>query len=263
MSYGARLLDNPEPTQHIVQLYGTDEQLLIRSLARYLAEGLHRGDSLLVIATPEHKESVFLQLRQDRAYPKAVLEGRLVFLDAHSTLSQVLLDGHPDWQRFESVLGAAVRDAQERAGHGGVRTYGEMVGLLWSEGRFSAAALLEKYWNSLLARSNLSLFCAYPIDIFGDEFRMEAVDQLMCAHTHMLPVDDALESALNRAMDEVLGPRMDGLRGLMKANYRPTWAVVPRSEAIILWLRNNLPGSADAILELARRYYQPLATSDA
>jgi hypothetical protein len=77
----------------------------------------------------------------------------------------------------------------------------------------------------------------------------------------MLPVDDALESALDRAMSEVLGSRVEGLRTLMKANYRPSWGEVPRTEALILWLRNNLPGSAGEILSLARQYYQARVAS--
>lgn len=77
----------------------------------------------------------------------------------------------------------------------------------------------------------------------------------------MVPIDDDLEFALNRAMNEVLGDRVNSLRALIKANHRPSWGEAPRSEAIILWLRNNLPGSAGEIIGLARRYYQPLAAA--
>ena len=258
MTAGASLLDNPERQGHLVQLYGKDDRLLSRNLARYLAEGLRRGDGLLVIATPEHSGSVARLLREDRAYSKAVLEGRLVFLDAQATLDRFMVDELPDRDLFESVIGEALQGVRQRAGHTGVRAYGEMVGLLWKAGRFSAAVQLEEYWNDLLESSDTSLFCAYPIDVFGEEFRVETVDSVLCAHTHLLPVDDALESALNRAMEEVLGARMARLRGLIKANYRPSWGVVPKSEAIILWLRNNLPGSAGEILELAQRYYRPV-----
>jgi hypothetical protein len=45
----------------------------------------------------------------------------------------------------------------------------------------------------------------------------------------------------------------------MKANYRPSWGIVPRGEAVILWLRNNLPDYADEILSRARRYYRACA----
>jgi hypothetical protein len=57
-------------------------------------------------------------------------------------------------------------------------------------------------------------------------------------------------------MDERLGSRAHGLRLLIKANYRPSWAVLPKAEAIILWLRNNLPHEAEDILSLARQHYQ-------
>lgn len=258
MSYAARLLDHPEPQGHIVQFYGEDARLLTKNVARYLAEGLRRGDGLVIVATAEHSELVAHELRKERAYSRAVLEGCLVFLDAEATLAQLMVDGRPDADRFEAVVGETVRRVQQRAGHSAVRAFGEMVGLLWKAGQYSEAAVLEEYWNNLLDSNHLNLFCAYPIDVFGKDFCVEGVDQLLCDHTHMLPVDEALESALNRAMDEVLGTRMLALRGLMKANYRPSWGVVPKSEAIILWLRNNLPGSADEVLQLARRYYQPL-----
>jgi len=82
------------------------------------------------------------------------------------------------------------------------------------------------------------------------------VNAVLCAHTHLLPVDEALDSALSRAMDEVLGSRVEGIRKLMRSNHRPSWGVIPRPEAIILWLRNNLPGSAQEIVALARHYYR-------
>jgi hypothetical protein len=257
----AKLLDDPEPAGHMVQLYGSDDRLLTRNVGRYLAEGLRRGEGLVVIATPEHSGSISRQLREEQTYASAILEGRLVFLDAQATLDRLLVDWQPRRELFDNVVGDAVQRVQERAGTTRVRAYGEMVGLLWKTGQFSAGARLEEFWNELLESSDLSLFCAYPIDVFGDEFRVETVDAVLCSHTHMLPVDSALESALNRAMDEVLGPRTASLRNLIKANYRPSWGAVPKSEAVILWLRNNLPGSAGEILELAKRYYRPLASA--
>ncbi len=257
MTSCAELLDQPEPEGHFVQFYGGDDWLLVRNVTRFLAEGLRRGDGLVAIAGPEHSGSVARQLRDERGYSKAVLEGRLVFLDAQVTLDRLMVDGQPDRELFESVIGEALRGVQARAGHMGIRAYGEMVGLLWKAGHQTAAARLEGFWNSLLRSRNISLFCGYPIDVFGNEFQVGVVDPLLCAHTHMLPVDDALESALHQAMNEVLGSRVDGLRALITANYRPAWGEVPRSEATILWLRNNLPGSAEQILRLARQYYQP------
>jgi hypothetical protein len=261
MTSCAELLDNVDPEAHLVQLYGKDDRLLTRNITRFLSEGLRRGDGLLTIASPEHSGSVARQLRQEPAYSKAVLEGRLVFLDTQATLDRMLVGGQPDRDLFDSVVGDALKGVQERAKHTGIRAYGEMVGLLWKAGQREAAIRLEGYWNSLLRSSNISLFCAYPIDVFAEEFHSENVDAVLCAHTHMVPIDDELESALTRAMDEVLGERVAALRALFKGNHRPAWGEVPRSESIILWLRNNLPGSANRIVSLARQYYQPLAAA--
>ena len=263
MTSCADLLDQIEPEGHLVQLYGNDDRLLIRNVTRFLAEGLRRGDGLLVIAAPEHSGSIARQLRGETGYSRAVLEGRLVFLDAQSTLDRLSVDGQPDLELFRSVIGDAVKGVQSRAGHTGVRAYGEMVGLLWTAGQRAAAVELEEYWNRLLHSSNISLFCAYPLDIFAEEFQVETIDALLCCHTHLVPVDEALDSALERALNEVLGARAQGLRALMKANHRPSWGEVPRPEAIILWLRNNLPGSAREIIHRARQYYQPIAAARA
>jgi hypothetical protein len=256
MTQRAELLDQPEPEEHFVQLYGKDDRLLTRNVSRYLSEGLRRGDGLLVIATAEHRGSMVRQLTGERTYTKAVLEGRLVFLDAEATLNRFMVDGEPDQARFERIIGEVLAGVRTRAVHSGIRAYGEMVGVLWKAGQFSAAVRLEELWNELLQASDVSLFCAYPIDVFSPEFQAASLDALLCAHTHVVPTDSGLEGALNRAMDEVLGDRVDDLRRLIQANHRPAWAVIPKPEAIILWLRNNLPGSVDQILDRAREYYQ-------
>jgi hypothetical protein len=261
MTSCAELLDRLGPEEHVVQLYGPDDQLLAQNVARFLSPGLKRGDGLLVIATPEHRTTLTRKLRNESGYPKAVLEGRLVFLDAKTTLGRFMVNGMPDSDLFLTVVGEALRGIRARAGHTGVRAYGEMVGLLWQGGEQQAAIRLEELWNELLRQNDVSLFCAYPIDVLGPEFQTSRLDPIFCSHTHLLPSDGALEDALNLAMDEVLGARVEGLRQLMRNNHRPAWAAIPKAEALVLWLRSNLPGSVEEILARARTYYQPaLAT---
>jgi hypothetical protein len=257
MTSCAELLDQIGPEEHVVQLYGTDDRLLVQNVGRFLSEGMKRGDGLLVIATPEHRTSFTGELRNENGYAKAVLEGRLVFLDARSTLERFMVDGMPDSELFLAVVGEAVRGVRARAVYSGARAYGEMVGLLWLAGEREAAIRLEELWNELLRRSDVSLFCAYPIDVLGPDFESAKLDGIFCTHTHLLPGNGALEDALQLAMDEVLGPRVEGLRQLMRNNHRPAWAAIPKAEALVLWLRNNLPGSVEEILARARKHCQP------
>ena len=261
MSPWEKLLERPHSRGHFVQLYEADEVALTKNVGRYLWEGLRRGEGVLVIVTPEHKELFCGHLNHLGANLPALLGSRqLVFWDAEQTLAQFMEAGQPDWQRFEIVIRAAMRQVRPSEGTEELRAYGEMVGILWKARQFAAAIRLEQLWNRLLEQSSFSLYCAYAIDVFGKEFEVGNLDGVLCTHTHLVPAqpNGTLETALNRSMDEILGPKADALRILIKANHRPAWAVMPNAEAIVLWLRKNLPGQADHIIERSRRHYQLL-----
>jgi hypothetical protein len=245
--------------RHFVQFYGQDDDALAHNVALYLAEGLARDEALLVVATPPHYE-LFLQHLAclSEAAQAAAHEQRIVFIPAAELLGKIVASGQPEWSVFE----AAVRGAMDQARGGKparkVRAYGEMVGLLWEQGLRSTAEKLEDFWNRLFATQFFELYCAYPIDVFGSEFQLRPVDSICCAHTHVVPTlgGDGLEEALERGMHEILGPQLEPLRGLMKSNFRPAWAAIPKAESMILWLRNNLPEQAEPILRRARSHYE-------
>jgi len=260
MSPWEKLLEQPHPRGHFVQLYEADEGALARNVCRYLWEGLQRGDGVLMIATPEHQELFCGYLDRLGADLSALLRSQqLVCWDAKQTLAQFMVKGQPDWQSFESVMHTAMRHVRP-AKDEGLRAYGEMVGLLWKARQFATAIRLEQLWNRLLEQSSFSLYCAYAIDIFGKEFAAASLEGVLCTHTHMVPSqpNGALETALNRSMDEILGSKAAGFRSLIKTDYRPGWAVMPAAEAIVLWLRKNLPERADQIVARARHHYEML-----
>jgi hypothetical protein len=252
------ILEAPAPHAHVVQLYGSDDRTLAHHVSLYLIEGLKRREGLLVIATEEHTASFIEEMARLGADPEAAVgDGQLVLLDAEATLARFMTAGQPDWNLFESTIKAAINDLQSQPRQAGLRAYGEMVGVLWNAGKYAAAIRLEQFWNRLLGSHSFNLFCAYPIDVFSSEFQIAALDALLCAHTHVVPAGVAgdLETAVNRSMDDILGRRAEGLRSLMDANFRPAWAVIPRAEANILWIRNNLPDEAESILGRAKHYY--------
>ena len=253
------VLDDARPHAHLVQLYDADDRALIENVGRYVCAGLQRGAGAIVIAAAGHADA-FARAIAEFGAGSAVDAGRLLFLDAEQTLARFMVDGQPDWARFESTIAPALSLLRERAGGRGVRAYGEMVGVLWQAGRYAAAIRLEGFWNRLLASGGFELFCAYPIDVFGEEFRDAEVDALLSAHTHLLPADDGrLQRAVHRAMDDVLGRSAAEVRRLVEAADRPAWAAIPNAEAVILWLRDNLPAYAGEILTRAQRHYRAAA----
>jgi hypothetical protein len=220
---------------------------------------MRRGEWIVVIATRDHEAAFRRRLENDGLnVAGAVDEGRLLFCDARDMLARFMVNGYPSPERFEETVGALIRQISAKAGGKGLRAYGEMVDVLWNSGDSAAAISLEQCWNKLLNAHGFSLLCAYQIDVFGNEFQVGVLDNVLCAHTHLVPArsNEDLNVAVNRAMDEVLGSRAEGLKLLIKANFRPSWAVIPPAEATVLWLRNNLPAYADEILGRAKRHYQ-------
>lgn len=259
MSPWHKLLTRPNSGGHFIQLFDADQEALIKNAGHYIWEGLRRGDGVLVIGEPEHERLLTRHLDNLGADLAALFERQqLVFWDAQMTLSQFMAGGQPDWLSFKKVIDAAMR--QVRAANGeGLRAYDEMIGFLWKAHQFAGAMLLEQLWNKLLGQCSFTLYSAYSIDVFGEEFEVANLDNLLSPHTHLVPAqpDGRLDTAINRSLDEILGPRADVLRGLIKSHHR-SWAIMPSAEAIVLWLRKNLPEQADQILRRARYHYRLL-----
>jgi hypothetical protein len=241
------------PQRHVVQCYGSDAEQLFQNVGRYFAEGFAVGDGALLIATPAHNEAFIAAMAREGIDTGAAMrEGRLVVRDAQETLDQLLVDSQPDGDHFDIVVGGLIRTMRKDSEHRGLRVYGEMVGVLWKGWQFAAALRLEEYWNKLLTQEDVSLYCAYPIDIFGLEFDPKVVHQVLCAHTDLVPSAGNLSVALERAMEDVLGPRVDGQWPRIKAH--DEWGTLPSAEATVLWLRANLPYGADRILRRAQEH---------
>jgi MEDS: MEthanogen/methylotroph, DcmR Sensory domain len=247
-------------SHHLVQFYDAEPSVLVGNVAGFIDEGLERGDSVVVIATPEHGDAFLNALGKSRGQNETRTR-RLVILDAQATLDQFMRHGAPDWRRFEQIVGGTIRGLRRANPAAGLRAYGEMVGILWAAGQVDAAVQLEKFWNVLLSGTGFTLFCGYPIDVFADEFHGAHIHDLLCAHTHVLPGGTAsvMESALNRAVRDVLGEEAPDVRRGIDGAADPAWGALPGVEATILWLRNHQPKYAGEILSRARTYYRACA----
>ncbi|MGH7715117.1 MAG: MEDS domain-containing protein [Vulcanimicrobiaceae bacterium] len=246
--------------EHAVQFYDSDERALISNVVQYLADGYRIGSSLRVFATQPHREAFIAGLEAlgiDAA--QAIEDGQFVSLDAEQTLRGFMVHGYPDAMLFDAMCGAGMRAGIERAKGRGVRGYGEMVGLLWRAGKTAAAVRLEQIWDELHSKhDDFSIFCSYPIDIFGHEFVAGAVDGVLCTHSTVVPFgnDEMLHQSICDAMAHTLG--VDETAQILTHITGGTprkWGATPRGETMILQLRKHLPKRAGDILVLARSYY--------
>lgn len=147
---------------HFVQFYETDS-FLLDSIASYVTAGLRAGDSCVLIATKAHQEGLSARMEAN-GFDLAVAQtrGEYYWLDAAETLARVMVDGMPDPERFTDVVKRLIMHAGNGDRH--VRSFGEMVALLWTEGNHAAAIRLEELWNDLYRTvRNFSLLCAYSM----------------------------------------------------------------------------------------------------
>jgi anti-sigma regulatory factor (Ser/Thr protein kinase) len=166
----------PQLQEHAVQFYEHDTELTA-SVGAQLADALDEGAAAVVIATPEHRLNFERELKRLGVDPA----GRLRLLDAAVMLERLTDNGRIDPEAFRRVIGGVVRDAA-RDGRT-VWAYGEMVALLWAEGKVASALELEQLWNELQATLEFSLLCAYPSSLAADPQHAEAIGEVCRLHT--------------------------------------------------------------------------------
>jgi len=253
------ILANPGERDHTVQLY-TDEGFLTNAVAHYAAAGLARGEGVIFVVTPEHRDAFQRRLVAEGLEVAALIErGQLTVLDAADTLSKFMTHGQPEARLFMPLVGGLIDGVAARFPR--VRAYGEMVNLLWKDGDLPAALRLEELWNDLGRARPFSLHCAYAMDNFDRATHCCALQGVHHSHSHLIPVEDyaRLDTALSRALSEVLGPTGALVMKSVLVTRHQSGSSMPASQAAMLGLSELLPTAADAVFERARRYYEAAA----
>jgi signal transduction histidine kinase/ActR/RegA family two-component response regulator len=173
-------------SDHFVQFYETDE-FLVDSLGGYIGAGLMGDESCIVVATDAHREALEERLQADGLNVAASrARGQYVSLDAAETLAKLLVDEEPEPGRFHEIIGDIVTCASA-GGRKGVRIFGEMVALLWAEGRYDSAIRLEELWNDLRKTHSFQLLCGYPMDKLGGAALAEPLHHVCVGHSRVIP----------------------------------------------------------------------------
>lgn len=171
---------------HVVQFY-EDDAFLVERLSEFVAAGAAAGEGVVVIATAPHREATLASL-DSRGVDAGLLvkSGRLVMLDARETLRQLCFNGEPNEERFGRVIGVLL----DRLMAGGrVRAFGEMVALLWEDGKPDAAIKLEEIWSRCCERGGLEVFCAYPMRAFRAARAAPQFERVCRVHSRVRPAE--------------------------------------------------------------------------
>jgi hypothetical protein len=191
-------------SEHNLQLFDSSKSMA-ESVASFLIAGFRRGEPLLVVATPEHRELITHKLEEAGINShQALMASRLLMLDAAQTLDKFIRQDLPNRVAFDEIVGTLVA---QLANQGRLRIYGEMVNVLAARGLYKAAYQLEVLWSALGKREPLTLFCGYSSEHFSDPKTATILGKICETHSrvHRKKGDVLAELLLER--QDARGPR--------------------------------------------------------
>jgi PAS domain S-box-containing protein len=174
---------------HLVQLY-SDDGLLLDVLCRFIGGAIAVGDGGIVIATNAHLEGLGARLRA-RGFDTAtaISQGRYIPVGAEETLPRIMANGQVDETRFNEIVGDLLTRARTVSDcpDSRIAVFGELVALLWADGKATEALRLEQLWNNLAQKHYFSLLCAYPITGFDNDRHIEPFLKMCAQHSGVVP----------------------------------------------------------------------------
>ena len=256
MSAVSALLIEAPVGRHFAQFHRDTDGLNL-SVGQFVETGLRRRNGVLVVASAPTVESLMARLGQSGLDPEGLgRSGQLTILDADATLRHLIRGETPDWPAFRSTIGGAL-EGMNAFGRSTLRVYGELVDVLWRQGRPEAAIRLEEYWNELARVHPFSLFCSYMLDSHQAECYAGPVHEIGRTHTDVIVSEDdeRFRVALDAASRDVFGVSLARMLSLSGQEDHPGEHRLPSGQRTMLWIMRNMPGSSADILERARRYY--------
>jgi hypothetical protein len=116
---------------------------------------------------------------------------------------------------------------------------------------------LEDQFDRLAHQHEIAIFCSFVMDNFNSEVHSRLLPRLGQNHSHLIPVEDyaRLERAVADALRQTVGANdARVLEQQLLSNYSAAFQM-PRSQALLLALRESLPDVAESVLTRSRALY--------
>jgi hypothetical protein len=251
------LLASAGPRDHIVQLY-QDQDFLNRAVCRFAASAIAHGEGVILVPTAAHWEAFQPRLAAQGVDVGAAQErGQLTIVDADTLLPEFMRDSMPDGPLFLGLAADVIARARDGDRYPRVRWWGEMVNVLWERGDVAASMALEDQFDRLAHDHEIAIFCSFVMDNFSGDVHARTLPRLGKNHSHLIPVEDyaRLERAVAAALRETVGADEARVLEEQLLARAPSPFQMPRSQALLLALRETLPAVANSVLSRSGKLY--------
>jgi hypothetical protein len=227
-------------------------------VCRFAASAIANGEGVILVPTAAHWKAFKPRLEAEGVdIAQAKQSGQLTVVDADELLPQFMRDAMPDAPVFLGLAADVVSQARGGGRYPKVRWWGEMVNVLWERGDVAASMQLEDQFDHLAHEHEIAIFCSFVMDNFDGDVHARMLPRLGQNHSHLIPVEDyaRLERAVADALRETVGSDEARVIEDRLLSQAPSPFQMPRSQALLLALRETLPVVADAVLSRSRKLY--------
>ena len=250
-----RLLADPGPDGHIVQLY-QDADFYGEAISHFAAEGLVRGESIILVATQPNWMNISGRLKSKGFdLPRLFDRGQLTLLDATETLPKFMATGMPDGNIFKPLARQTIEKARRGGTFPRVRWWGEMVNVLYVEGNGKGSTRLEEYFDEIAHEETISIFCSFLMDKYDPSIYDDAFGNICRTHGHVIPTHDysSHRHAVNAAIADVIGP-IEGRLLHSIVSWKGSASGMPSSQSMLLWVKEAMPSHFCEVLERTKHH---------
>jgi hypothetical protein len=255
-----QLLAEPGEDGHIVQLY-QDDDFYGEAISHFAAEGLVRGESIILVATQPHWVNISGRLRSKGFDTEHLFrQGQLTLLDADATLPKFMAGNLPDGSIFKPLARETIAKARAGGKYPRVRWWGEMVNVLYVNDNPKGSTRLEEFFDEVAHEQRIAIFCSFLMDKFDPKIYDEAFGNVCRTHSHVVPADDyarhrqVVNQAVHDVIGEIRGPVLHSLLAWNGAS-----SLMPSSQAMLLWIKDCMPEQLAPVLARARQLERTLA----
>lgn len=206
----------------------------MESVCDFATTGLELGDAVVLAVTNAHAARIRRELLE-RGYRAGLAE--TAFLDAEDLAAELIGARGVRPAAYERLIVGEVSAAAARARSKRVRAYGEIVDVLWKQGREEDALALERRWHETCAGHPLRLLCGYRLS----RMNCRCLD---IAETHDGVHAEALKDGprVKRAVENLLNGHTDMLRAVIAGHQQ--LKKLPFEQAALMWIARHMPASA-------------------
>ena len=171
------------PCDHLVQIYENDK-IFLDTLEGFAGTGFLANESVIIIATSNHLSALNSRLvAQGFNLDALAATGQYFPIDVNDVFPKILINDWLDEKRFDSFVSNLINRAKKD--NRKVRTFGELVAVLWAQGHCGVTVQMEHLWHQLYHKYTFTLYCAYPKVGFTQSAK-DSIDTICKKHSKII-----------------------------------------------------------------------------